>query len=146
MPVRTQQHIHLGLASGGSLPALQWRTIASDRAMMTEKILSANRSLTGKLHVHYLPDPVTVSKPKVYRNYGYTIVVKAENGQTAEQRLETLLSMDGCLCYLIDHIHPNDNENHSGYARLVLLEVGEIAAFDPLLTRYNVPVKMMDAS
>jgi hypothetical protein len=138
-----QNHIHLSdtlQTSGEFAPDVKWT--ASTREQVPEIIAAFKRTLTGKLQRHVLSDG---SGPVQFLNYIYTLKLEDDGIQTAQEKLELLLSWQGKRVYLVDHFHVSDGANHSGDVKTVVLEITEhIQSETPRQSLYYVPVVLTD--
>lgn len=139
-----QNHIHLSTAVSGApeySPTYKW--YVSDRIESSLVILSVRRALSGKLHNHVLSSG---GNPIRFKNFDYIVRVDdSQDGMDTYQRLDLLQSMQGKRVYLVDHYHPDNNQDHAAAVRaMVLTKVGEAKAFTMKLPRYYVEISLED--
>jgi hypothetical protein len=143
---QTQNHIHLSLTLGGApenAPDTKWKTL--ERVLIPTLIGTVERTLSGHFR-HYevvdeLGDPV---RPL---DHYYKLIVREEDGEDEEERLEKLLNMYGRIVYLVDHKHVDDGEDHTANVKTMYFsEMGEIIPVSVGVFRYEVEVTLIDAS
>lgn len=138
-----QNHIHMALTLGGLevqyAPVYQWK--ATQRIEVPNIALQANRSLTGKLRLHTLTSGGNVVK---FTGYKYQLKLNAnEFGTTIDEKVDILKDMHGKTVYFIDHLHCNDNEDHTPYVvQMGLVKLGEFQPFTQAMLRFLVEVEL----
>lgn len=140
-----QNHIHLDteLATGGDkAPIKTWRATA--RRLIPNIIARPERALTGELHVSVLK---VISTPKLFRDWSYTIRIRGTQAESADAKLEELLSLVGQTVYLVDHQHCPDGEDHTDYIKeMFFVGIGEIPVQEPGAQFYDVEIELLDKS
>lgn len=133
-PMR-QNHIHLDVNLAGApeyAPVRTWK--AADRQEMVMTSLDARRTLTGVLRLHQL---TSNGVPVRFHSFGYRLRV------IDDESADFLKSMLGKVVYLVDHIHPADNQDHSIAVRQMgFVSLGPFTAFNVSLIRWYVDVKL----
>lgn len=109
MPV--QDHIHIGTTLEGAENAPSNKYRARARTPFWRIETQIDRGLTGKLFF----DGIRDGNGDIIRfdEYDYNLLVSLDE-------IEVLKSMLGREVYLVDHVHPDDGEDHSAYVRSVV--------------------------
>ena len=111
--------------------------------VIPEVVLSLKRTVRGNMRRHVLQD---VNGPLQFRNFGVTVLVRPTDVQTAKERLDDLLDMNGYYAYYCDIIHAGDGTDHTADVRDVVVRVNQVPNQEPGLQFYVVDVELVDAS
>lgn len=145
MATQIQNHIHLDTSIGGApenAPTQTWSVF--ERAVIPVKVSGYVRGITGQLRNNVLMSSGEIVQ---LRDYGYVVKVQAEGVYTAQEMLETLLSMDGKTVYLVDNYHPDDGEDHTSDVRTMrMTTTGVPEAINAAQQYYTVQVELTDNS
>jgi hypothetical protein len=144
----TQSHIHLaivGTVSGApeNAPTYKWAVRAESYFERSEFQVSINRGPTGKLIYGFMG---TGSVPTEFRNYSLRLIVEERDSRTVLQNLQLMRDMNRRICNFVPPEHPADAADHTAYLRQVLVEFDEVVPFDVAMTRYEIDVRLTDAT
>lgn len=138
-----QDHLHLSPeleTSGEFAPSYKWT--ASDREEAVVFTARVRRSLTGRPFAHVVRRGGVVV---VHYDFSYVVKIEGDGALTTRQYADRLKSMAGRHLYLVDHVHPDDGEDHSAYVKPVLLaEIGRFKADHTMLSYFYVPIYLID--
>ena len=144
MAIAIRNHIHLDFpenvtGSPQNAPVREWRTI--ERMEIPGVIMSIERSLTGKaihniLHVN--------GNPVQFSDMRYVVKCGDDGYGTRWENLTYLKSMNGYRVSLVDHIHEENNGDHSSQIRSMILNLSEVPQFDNALQVFYVPIYLTD--
>ena len=128
-----QNHIHLSDTLGGAPENAPAKTyMAHQRDDQPTIFIAIERSLSGGLMGHVLQSG---GAPVLKDNFEYILRVD----QTELDELRALL---GKQVYFVDHIHPNDGQDHTAYVKQGILSVlSNIRNIDPMLHRYHCRIR-----
>lgn len=142
-----QDHIHLSLELGDApelAPDHIWNVRLGSRLQVPKIYISVDEALNGAIQLQQLLDDTG----DVVRKNDYRHVIKCadneETGIDAWGRLDLLLNMNGKRVFYVDNYHVNDGEDHTANILPAILMIGEVPDFDPLLTRFYVPIQILD--
>ena len=142
-----QNHIHLSLTLGSApenAPDHIWVVRFGSRTQTPKVYVTVDEAVNGAIQLQQLLD----DSGDVVRKNDYKLVVKCadddEIGLNAWGRLDLLLEMNGKRVKFVDNYHVNNGEDHTGNIKPGILLLGEIPEFDPLLTRFYVPIQILD--
>lgn len=147
MTNHVQDHIHLALSLGTApenSPIHKWNVRLGSRLQVPKIYVTVDEALNGAIQLQQLLD----NTGDVVRKSDYKFVVKCadddEVGVDAWGRLDDLLYMNGKRVHFVDSYHVNDGEDHTLNILPAILFVGEVPDFDPKLTRFYVPIQLLD--
>lgn len=141
-----QDHIHLDtIQSSGApenAPAKKWHVLR--RTAIPNIIMSAERSLVGKLYLDVLQNENGVVD---LMDYEYILRLRSEGIYSAADFADQIRRMYGRTVYLVDNLHPDDGENHAAsIKRMRLTEVGEISDEYAMLQYIDLKIYLTDDS
>jgi hypothetical protein len=133
----TQNHIHLDTTLGGAPENAPPKTYKTNiRTPFIEGDIDVKRTWTGKLFFN--TRKTTSGTPILLKNVDYQLLV-------TEAQWNELINMLHREVYLVDHIHPNNGEDHTGSVRsMVFATLKYLRRFDPDLNKHVVAVSFID--
>lgn len=142
-----QDHIHLSLSLGTGpeyAPSHLWNVRLGSRLQVPKVYITVDEALNGAIQLQQLLDDLG----DVVRKNDYKYVIKCadddEVSLDAWGRLDLLIAMHGKRVHFIDNYHVNNGVDHTSNILPGILMLGEIPDFDPLLTRFYVPIQILD--
>jgi hypothetical protein len=136
MAVQMQDHIHLDTVIGGApenAPTLTWK--ATQRQKVTSLMTKFERGLTGKAFFNVKTGP---SGPLRFVDWTYMLKV-------TESELATLEGLVGKVVSLVDHLHPDDGEDHDAHIETMgFVKIGEPRMANVKGVYYEVSIYLAD--
>ncbi len=133
----TQNHIHLSTELGGEpelAPTLKFR--ATERIEFVHGDVDVVRGATGKLFFGTIRDDN--GDPVLNNEFDYHLLV-------TESELDSLKDMVHKPVYFVDHVHPDDGEDHTAYVKdMILSTLKHIRRIDPMLNLRIVGISLLD--
>lgn len=120
---------------GSDLPDQGYKVLYDGLEERYEPIMSTDRSLTGKMHIHRLS---TAGDPTVITGYRYTLILTlAEKIQIAEDLGKTVYFMQ----------HYRDDADTTTYRKIMLFRsMGEVENFDPMIEWWRATIELEEAT
>lgn len=142
-----QDHIHLSLDLGSGpefAPTHIWNVRLGSRLQTPKVYVTVDEAINGAIQLQQLLD----NSGDVVKKNDYKYVIKCSDGEEmgvdAWGRLDFLLDMNGKRVHFIDNKHVNNGIDHTANILPGILMLGEIPDFDPALTRFYVPIQIID--
>lgn len=108
--------------------------------------MTVDEAINGAIQLQQLLD----EDGEVVRKSDYKFVILCANddevGLDAWGRLDLLLNMHGKRVLFVDNYHESNGVDHTDNIKPGILFLGAIPDFDPLLTRFYVPIQIIDDS
>lgn len=147
MTNHVQDHIHISLDLGTApehAPDHIWHVRLGSRLQAPKIYVTVDEAINGAIQLQQLLD----DEGDVVHKNDYRYVILCSDGEedsiNAWGRLDLLLNMNGKRVSFVDNYHVNNGEDHTSNILPSILLLGEIPDFDPLLTRFYIPIQILD--
>ena len=120
---------------GSSLPDKEYRVLSDGLEEKYEPIMSTERSLTGKMHIHRL---TTGGNPTLIPAYRYTLILTlAEKDQIAADLGKTVYFMQ----------HYRDDADTATYRKVMIFRsISEVENFNPMIEWWRATIDLEEAT
>ena len=139
-----QTHIHLAKTLGSApenAPVYKWAVVFPNFNDSPNVVIGLNRTLSGALMTHRLQSGGNTIQ---FNDYEFTVKVVAEYSYTLAERKAQLKALNGEVVYFVLPDHAADGADHTGDIIRMFATVSDFRPYDPLMTRFDVNVSLVD--